>query len=113
MRLPLLSLVALLAACGYRVDDCERPEQSFTFDEELTEYAIERFIVDSRVIDRSDLECDVVCEFYYLDKHPKGGASTVEVCKLTIDGDFTGDPKAVVGSLYCEGLGLPQFCVDA
>ena len=117
LRLTSLTTMATMAtlavACGYRVDDCDQPAKAFSVDQELDELAIKRLVSDSQVIDRSQLECDIVCEFIYLDQHPKGGANEVEVCKLTIDGDFTGDPQAVVGSIYCEGRGVPQFCVDA
>lgn len=113
MRTRLLLLATLATACGYRIDDCDQPAKAFSLDEELDELAVERLIRDSRVIDRNQLECDVVCELIYLDQHPRGGASEVEVCALELDGDFTGDPAAVVGSIYCEGQGTPQFCVDA
>lgn len=99
-------------ACGYRVDDCDQPMQRFTLDEALDEHAVERLVTVNHVIDRIDLECEVVCESIYLDQNPQGAATSVEVCELKIDGDFTGDPKAVVGSLYCEGHGISQFCVD-
>jgi hypothetical protein len=113
MRTGLLLLATLAAACGYRVDDCDPPAMAFSLDEALDERAVDLLIRDSRVIDRSQLECEIVCELIYLDQHPKGGASEVEVCELRLDGDFTGDPDAVVGSISCEGRGIPEFCVDA
>ena len=118
MRMQLLLIAGLAgvvaaAACGYQVDDCDQPTKTFSLEEELDEYAVERLIIDSRVIDRNQLKCAVVCEFIYLDQHPKGGASSVEICDMTIDGEFKDDPKNVVGSIYCEGQGIPQFCVDA
>ncbi|HEY0134063.1 MAG TPA: hypothetical protein VGB85_08285 [Nannocystis sp.] len=107
------TLATLTAACGYRVDNCDQPSKGFSLDEELDERAVELLVRDSRVIDHTQLECDMVCELIYLDQNPKGGATEVEVCDLVLDGDFTGDPDAVVGSIYCEGRGIPQFCVDA
>jgi len=107
-----VATVVAAVACGYRVDDCDQPMQRFTLDEALDEHAVERLVTVNHVIDRIDLECEVVCESIYLDQNPQGAATSVEVCELKIDGDFTGDPKAVVGSLYCEGHGISQFCVD-
>lgn len=108
----LLVIATVTAACGYRVDDCDQPMQAFTLDEALDEHAVERLVTINHVIDRIDLECEIVCESIYLDQNPDGAATSVEACELKIDGDFTGEPTAVVGSLYCEGRGIPQFCVD-
>lgn len=118
MRLHLLLaaialLTAPLTACGYRVDDCDQPSQSFTLEEDLDEQTIDRLVQQNDVIDRLDLECGVVCESIYLDQNPRGGAQSVGACELKIDGEFTGDPEAIVGSLSCEGRGIPQFCFDA
>jgi len=117
MRLQLLLAAAtaavLTTACGYRVDDCDQPSQGFTLAEDLDEQTIDRLVQQNDVIDRLDLECGVVCESIYLDQNPRGGAQSVGACELTIDGEFTGDPEAIVGSLYCEGRGIPQFCFDA
>ena len=109
----LLLVVATTSSAGcYKIDDCSLPAQSFTLDQDLDERAVARLVSDNDVIDRSQLECDIVCESIYLDQHPKGGATGVGACELMVNGDVTGDPEAIVGHLYCEGRGIPQFCSD-
>ena len=104
MRTQLLLAVAVVAvaACSYRIDDCARPSEGFSLDEVLDEHLVERLVIDSRVLNHTELECKVVCELIYLDRHPKGATTEVEFCELTIDGDFTGDPDAVVGAVTCK-----------
>ena len=112
MQLLVVVAAVGVTACGYEVDDCKPPPQSFAFDEALDEELVARLVLDSRVLDHTQLECKLVCELIYVNRHPKGATTEMERCTLTIDGDFTGDPEAVVGSLVCEGLGVPEFCVD-
>lgn len=100
----------LVSGCGYRIDNCDLPEQPYTLNEELTARAVDRLIQQNQVIDRNNLKCEAVCESIYLDQHPRGAATTVDDCTLTLDGEFNGDPDEVVGSLECDGRGIPQFC---
>ena len=87
-------------------------EEPFEFDEKLTARDVDRLIELSNVIDRNNLTCEAVCENIYLDMNPKGGATSVYNCTLTFDGEFNGDPEEVVGSMQCDGLGIPQYCSD-
>lgn len=113
MRALLLLLVTAVASAGcYHIDDCSLPAQSFTLDQDLDERAVDRLVLDNDVVDRSQLECEIVCESLYLDQHPKGGATGVGTCELMVNGDATGDPATVIGHLYCEGRGIPQFCSE-
>jgi len=104
--------VLLAAGCSVDIDNCNLPAEPFTLDEELTAEEVDRLIEQNRVIDRNNLVCDVVCESIYLDQHPEGAATTVDSCTLKLDGEFSGDPKEVEGSLQCAGRGIPQFCSD-
>lgn len=108
----MLTVSTLAAGCGYHVANCNRPAEPFALDEELTAREVDRLIEENHVIDRNNLVCDVVCESIYLDQHPEGAATNVENCTLKLDGEFSGDPEEVVGSLLCDGRGIPQFCSD-
>lgn len=117
MRMSLL-FVALLAGCGYRVDDCKQPVRSFELDEDIDAQTVERMVLEHQVITHSDLECELVCESFYLDQNPRGGARGVDTCEMAFDDEFNfndedRDPEAIVGTITCSGRGVPQFCVDA
>ena len=114
MRTHLLIVAALtLTACGYRVDDCEQPERSFTLDEDITQSRFDAMLDENQLLDRSQLTCGIACESLYLDRNPKGAATSVGACELTLDDEPNDDPDAIIGDVRCDGRGIPQFCVDA
>jgi hypothetical protein len=113
MRTQFLIAAALtMTSCGYRVDDCEQPEKSFTLDEDLDQRRVDALLDEQQLIDRSQLSCAAACESLYLDAHPKGAATSVGACELTLDDEPNDDPDVIVGNVRCDGQGIPQFCVD-
>lgn len=113
MRTALLVAALTVAGCGVQADNCDHPARAFVIDEAFDQDEIDRLLLANHVLDRSQLECEIVCETLYVDEHPLGGATGVSTCELEFDGDFDGQPGAVLGTLHCEGRGIPQFCTDA
>lgn len=113
-RLALLATLAvpalMTAGCSYKVDDCDQPEEPFELELELEARDVDRLKEENEVIDANSLKCESVCASIYLDENPMGSTTTVYNCTLTFDGDFNGDPNEIVGSVQCDGLGVPQFC---
>lgn len=102
MRMQLWIAAALAAGgCGGSTG-CPAPKP-FTLEEELVESTVEALLADNSESDPATLECDVVCESRYLDRHPEDTVASTHACKLIVDGELTGEAAAIVGTLYCEG----------
>ena len=78
----MLSVSTLAAGCVYHVANCDLPAEPFALDEELTAREVDRLITENHVIDRNNLECEVVCESIYLDQRFSDHAPVI------IDYDF-------------------------
>ncbi len=111
MRMQVL-IFATLAAAGCSSsssDSAGCPEaEPFTIDEMLSEATVKDLLAANDQTDPAMLECEQVCSSIY--RESMGNTVSITACELTIDGEFTDMPEAIVGAVQCEGTG-EDFCI--
>lgn len=115
MRLQLL-ITATLAAAGCQGESSACPPNPdpegdpFILDEDLDESDVQTLLDEHGKSDPTMLECDDVCRSRHFDLLDNNRITSIETCKLVIDGEFTGDPAEIVGNLHCEGHESGYIC---
>jgi hypothetical protein len=114
MRLRLL-IAATLAACDNGSSpDCGEPPpgEPFIFDGQLDEATVEMLVDEQYVVDASKLNCFMACDSRYSTENIGFNILSTSVCDLKIDGEMSGDPKAIIGKIHCEGLSSDYVCTS-
>lgn len=115
MRMQLL-IATTLAAAGCQGESSACPPNPdlegdpFTLEEDLDESDVQTLRDEHGQVDPTMLACDDVCRSRHYDPIDPRHITSIEACTLMIDGEFTGDPDAIVGTLHCEGHDSGYIC---
>lgn len=109
MRVQLLILATLAAACGDSNTGCSSPDEDFEFAGEVTEAVVAGIIESTGYTDRGQVTCEDVCARAY--EPYQGYIVESSRCSFTLDAMPGAEPWSVVGEVSCAGRWNPAGCV--
>lgn len=99
MRVPNTILLAFAGLPGCS-GPCEHTPRPFSFDEELTEERVLDLMETYQVEDRTELDCEAVCDAV---REYQGPITEYTLCQLDVAEPVGDDPAETVGQVTCEG----------
>jgi hypothetical protein len=112
MRVQLLILATLAAACGDSNTGCSSPDEDFEFEGELTEAVVADILEWLEYTDRGQITCEDACAHAYQGEPPfQGYISESTRCSFTLDAMPGAEPEAIIGEVSCAGRWNPAGCV--